>query len=73
MAASKKQKDLRNKEKSSHAKLEEPVEDIKRTTLSIESVQNSLQNTGEKTLMDAVKPKHMRKKKQASTPVAQDR
>lgn len=44
---------------SDEAKLEKHVEDAKKVSSPIELVQND----GERALMDAVKPKHKRKKK----------
>ncbi|PON89134.1 hypothetical protein TorRG33x02_149970 [Trema orientale] len=63
---SKKGEESRNEKTLSEARLEEPPEDVKQGSLAVEAAQPEHQTKGEKTLKDAVKPKHKRKKKQSS-------
>lgn len=65
--ASKKKEESINEKTFSEAKLEEPPEDGDQGSLPVEAAQAEQQTKGEKTLKDAVKPKHKRKKKQSST------
>lgn len=64
---SKKQKDLQNeKPPQQEASPKESPEDIKATATATESSNIATQTHGEKTLKDAVKPRHKRKKKAPS-------
>lgn len=63
----KKQQDSISDRKPCEIKPEEPPEDIKPASSAIDAPRTGLQKDGEKTLKDAVKPKHKRKKKAYST------
>ncbi|XP_062084090.1 exosome complex component RRP45A isoform X1 [Humulus lupulus] len=65
--ANKKQEESKKENTLSEAKLEEPPKAVNQGSLAVESVQSEQQSKGEKTLKDAVKPKHKRKKKQSFT------
>ena len=56
----------RNEKTFSEAKQEEPPEDFNQGSLPVEAAQPE-QQKGSKSLKDAVKPKHKRKRKQSST------
>ncbi|PON59092.1 hypothetical protein PanWU01x14_162110 [Parasponia andersonii] len=66
VSTSKKGEESRNQKTLSEARLEERPEDVKQGSLAVEAAQPERQTKGEKTLKDAVKPKHNRKKKQSS-------
>ncbi|KAF4394344.1 hypothetical protein G4B88_018494 [Cannabis sativa] len=63
----KKQEDPKKDHTLSEIKLEEPPTVVNQGSLAVDPAQPEQQSKGEKTLKDAVKPKHKRKKKQSST------
>uniref|UniRef100_A0A803Q9H9 Protein ECERIFERUM 7 n=1 Tax=Cannabis sativa TaxID=3483 RepID=A0A803Q9H9_CANSA len=63
----KKQEELKKDHTLSEIKLEEPPTVVNQGSLAVDPAQPEQQSKGEKTLKDAVKPKHKRKKKQSST------
>ncbi|XP_062109909.1 exosome complex component RRP45A-like [Humulus lupulus] len=65
--ANKKQEESKKENTLSEAKLEEPPKVVNQGSLAVEPAQSEQQSKGEKTLKDAVKPKHKKKKKQSST------
>ncbi|KAJ0021052.1 hypothetical protein Pint_31012 [Pistacia integerrima] len=62
----KKQEDLTGEKKPSEVRPEEPPEDINTASSAIDASGTGLRKDGEKTLKDAVKPKHKRKKRASS-------
>lgn len=63
----KKQQALAGDKKPSEVKPEEPPEDINSASSAIDASGTGIQKDREKTLKDAVKPKHKRKKRASST------
>lgn len=62
----KKQQDFTGEKKPSEVRPEEPPEDINTASSAIDASGTGLRKDGEKTLKDAVKPKHKRKKRASS-------
>ncbi|KAJ7959730.1 Exosome complex component RRP45B like [Quillaja saponaria] len=66
MSTQSKIKESRDEKVSNEAKPEQPSENTKPASSSIEAAQTDIQNNEEKTLKDAVKPKNKRKKRASS-------
>lgn len=63
----KKQRDPTGERKPSESKPEEPPEDVIPTSSAMDVSETRVHKGGERTLKDAVKPKHKRKKRVSSS------